>query len=621
MKTKVRKVDGPKLMHVENAESLSFKKQYIVFFAVMLLVMSIYVSRLWFLQVLRGEHYRYESQNNRIRTEDIEAPRGIIYDRNGVPIVENRPAYDLMLVREDVKDLPATIDAVARLCRCDPSDLFAVVKANRETPRFDPIRLVSDMDRDCLARVEAELVRLPGVEIEIEPKREYNFDGTAAHLIGYLSQITEAELKSGKYPGYYPGEDIGKMGVEAAFEKYLHGVRGHRQVEGDAIGRRVGLLEEQPPVAGHDLWLTIDMDAQRAAEAGLAGKAGALVAVDPNNGQVLAFVSTPTFDQEQFIKGLTEKEWLAMAKDPDHPMLNRVCGAAYPPGSTYKPYLALAALQCGVITPSTTFFCPGYLAFAGRDYHCWRKGGHGTIPVETALIESCDVFFYHTGLLLGVDRIAKYVKMFGLGQKTGIGLPGENAGLVPSSAWKKRVTGHPWEKGETLSISIGQGYDLATPLQMAMGYSAIANSGKLWTPYVVNKIEGMAPGQVPGAEPRLKREIPIDQKYFEVVQKALSEVVSDPRGTAHHLYDPALPIAGKTGTAQVVNLGHVTKGKAAAEKAKDDGWFVGWAPASDPKICVAAIVEHGGHGGTAAGPTVEAVMKAYLKVKSGTPPK
>lgn len=621
MKTKGRKVDGPKLIHVENAESLSFKKQYIVFFAVMLLVMSIYVARLWYLQVLRGQHYRYESQNNRIRIEDIEAPRGIIYDRNGVPIVENRPAYDLMLVREDVKDLPGTIDAVARLCRCDPTDLFAVIKANRETPRFDPIRLVSDMDRDCLARVEAELVRLPGVEIEIEPKREYNFDGTAAHLIGYLSQITEPELQSGKYPGYYPGEDIGKMGVEAAFETYLHGVRGHRQVEVDAIGRRVGLLEEQPPVAGHDLWLTIDMDAQRAAEAGLVGKAGAVVAVDPNNGQVLAFASSPTFDQEQFIKGLTEKEWLAMAKNPDHPMLNRVCGAAYPPGSTYKPYVALAALQCGAITPSTTFFCPGYLAFAGREYHCWRKGGHGTIAVETALIESCDVFFYHTGLLLGVDRLAKYVKMFGLGQKTDIGLPGENPGLVPSSAWKRQATGHPWEKGETLSISIGQGYDLVTPLQMAMGYSAIANSGKLWTPYVVQKIEGMAPGQVAGAGPRLERQIPIDPKYFELVQKALSEVVSDPRGTGHHLYDPAMPIAGKTGTAQVVNLGHVTQGKNAAEKAKDNGWFVGWAPASDPKICVAAIVEHGGHGGTAAGPTVEAVMKAYLKDKSAAPPR
>ncbi len=596
-------------MSLESAEALSFKKQYIVFFAVMLLVMMIYLARLWYLQVLCGQFYRYQSENNRIRVEDVVAPRGIIYDRNGVPIVENRPAYDLMIIREDVKDRNGTIEELARLCECNPSDLFAVLEANKSTPKFIPLRLVSDIDRDCLARVESELIRLPGVEIVIEPKREYNWDGTAAHLIGYLSQITEGELKSGKYPGYYPGEDIGKVGVEYGFEKYLHGVRGHRQVEVDAVGRRTRLLEEQPPVAGHDVWLTIDMDVQRTAESLLEGKAGAIVALDPNNGEVLAFASSPTYNQEKFIKGLSEHDWHEMAKDPGHPMLNRVCGAAYPPGSTYKPLVALGALQSGAINPSTTFLCPGYLSFAGRQYHCWRKGGHGTISVERALMQSCDVFFYHTGLLMGVDRLAEYVKMFGLGAKTGIGLPGENPGLIPTSAWKRRATGHPWEKGETISISIGQGYDLVTPLQMAVAYGAIANSGKLWRPFVVKRIEGMAKGEVQAAGPLLKLEIPVDPRWFALVQKALSEVVSDPRGTAHSLYDPAMPLAGKTGTAQVVGLG---RGKAGVNN-KDDAWFVAYAPASDPKICVAAIVEHGGHGGSAAGPLVKQVMAAYLK--------
>ncbi|MDR3556120.1 MAG: penicillin-binding protein 2 [Syntrophobacteraceae bacterium] len=611
MKTKGRKLDGPKLINLENAESVSFKKQYIVFFAVLLLVMMIYLARLWYLQALCGQYYRYQSENNRIRVEDVEAPRGIIFDRNGVPIVENRPAYDLMIVREDVKDLNGTIEELARLCECDPSDLFSIVDANKATPKFVPIRLVSDIDRDCLARVAAELIRLPGVEIEIAPKREYNWDGTAAHLIGYLSQITEGEMKSGKYPGYYPGEDIGKVGVEYGFEKYLHGVRGHRQVEVDAVGRRVRLLQEQPPVAGHDLWLTIDMDAQRTAESLLADKSGAIVAVDPNDGEVLAFASSPTFNQEKFIKGLSESDWMGLSKDPGHPMLNRVSGAAYAPGSTYKPLVALGALQAGAINPTTTFSCPGYMPFAGREYHCWRKGGHGTISVERALMQSCDVFFYHTGLVMGVDRLAEYVKMFGLGQKTGIDLPGENAGLIPTSAWKRRATGHPWEKGETISISIGQGYDLVTPLQMAVAYGAIANSGKLWTPYVVKRIEGMAPGEVKEAEPMLKRQIPVDQRWFELVQKALSEVVSDPRGTAHSLYDPAMPMAGKTGTAQVVGLG---RGRA-GQNDKDNAWFVAWAPAADPKICVAAIIEHGGHGGSAAGPLVKQVMMTYLKIK------
>lgn len=456
MKTKGSKLDGPKLVNLESAESLSFKKQYIIFFAIMLIVMMIYLARLWYLQVLGGQYYRYQSENNRIRVEDIEAPRGIIFDRNGVPIVENRPAYDLLLVREDVKDLDATVAELARLCGCDPSDLFAIVDAAKGTPKFVPIRLVSDIDRDCLARVEADLIRLPGVEIVVEPKRQYNWDGTAAHLIGYLSQITEKELKSGKYRGYYPGEDIGKMGIEWGFERYLHGVRGHRQVEVDAVGRRVRLLQEQPPVAGHDLWLTIDMDVQRTAESLLADKAGAIVAIDPNDGEVLAFASTPSFDQEKFIKGLTEKDWRTMAKNPTHPMLNRVCGAAYPPGSTYKPLVALGALQCGAITPSTTFQCPGYMTFAGRQYHCWRKGGHGTISVERALMQSCDVFFYHTGLKMGVDRLAEYVKMFGLGQKTGIGIPGENPGLIPTSAWKRRATGVPWQMGKRFPYPSGR---------------------------------------------------------------------------------------------------------------------------------------------------------------------
>ncbi|MDR3569311.1 MAG: penicillin-binding protein 2 [Syntrophobacteraceae bacterium] len=613
MKTKGRKLDGPKLINLESAESLSFKKQYIVFFAIMLLMMMVYLARLWYLQAICGQYYRYQSENNRIRVEDIEAPRGIIFDRNGVPIVENRPAYDLMLVREDVGDLDGTIKELARLCECDPADLFSIVEANKGSPRFIPIKLLSDMDRDCLARVEADLIRLPGVEIVIAPKREYNWDGTAAHLIGYLSQITEKEIKSGKYSGYYPGEDIGKIGVECAFEKYLHGVRGHRQVEVDAVGRRVRLLQEQPPVAGHDLWLTIDMDVQRTAESALAGKAGAIVAVDPDDGEVLAFASSPTFNQEKFIKGLSESDWTEMAKDPGHPLLNRVSGAAYPPGSTYKPLVALGALQCGAITPTTTFQCPGYLSFAGRQYHCWRKGGHGTISVERALMQSCDVFFYHTGLKMGVDRLAQYVKMFGLGAKTGIGLPGENPGLIPTSGWKKRATGVPWQMGETISISIGQGYDLVTPLQMAVAYGAIANGGKLWTPYVVNRVEGMAPGEVAGAGPRLKREIPIERSWFELVQKGLTEVVGEPGGTAHSLYDAAYPIAGKTGTAQVVGLGR--GGHKAGENDKDDAWFVGYAPASDPKICVAAIVEHGGHGGSAAGPLVKQVIMAYLKGK------
>ncbi|HYA41855.1 MAG TPA: penicillin-binding protein 2 [Syntrophobacteraceae bacterium] len=617
MNNERKKFDSLKLINWENAESASFQKQYILVWAIMLLLMMVYMVRLWYLQVIQGESYRYQSENNRIRLEDIAAPRGIIFDRNGVPIVENRPAYHLVIIREDISDLDATIRELARLCARNPDDFFSIIEADKAIPRFIPIRLASDLDRDCLARLEAQRVRLPGVEIEVEPKREYRWNTTAAHLMGYLSEITEAELKSEKYRGYYPGEDIGKVGIESAFEEELHGSRGGRQLEVDAAGRKVRLLEEHLPVAGRNLWLTLDMDLQKTAESLLEDKTGAIVAVDPTDGAVLAFACSPSFDQEKFVRGLSKDEWTALSKDPRHPLMNRGSGAAYPPGSTYKPFVALAALREGAITAASTFPCPGYLQFADRSYRCWKECGHGALSVERALIESCDVFFYQAGLKLGVDRLAQGVALFGLGEKTGIGLGGEQRGLIPTSWWKKQATGIPWQKGETISISIGQGFDLVTPLQMAMGYSAIANDGKLWQPYVVKRIEGGSANGIDEIKPKLKRRIAIEQRCFDLVKKALLGVVEDPRGTGHLICDPRIHIAGKTGTAQVVHVGQGVNRKLlerlAKSKDRDHAWFIGYAPASDPRICVAALVEHGGHGASAAAPLVRQVILAYLK--------
>ncbi len=617
METKGDKLDGLKLINWESSEAVSVQKQYILFCAVVVLITMIYLVQLWHLQVILGQSYRFQSENNRIRVEEIAAPRGIIFDRNGVPIVENRPAYHLVIIREDISDLEGTINELARLCERNPDEFFSIIEANKTTPKFVPLRLASDLDRDCLARIEAQRIRLPGVFIQLEPKREYKWNGMAAHLVGYLSEITEAELRSEKYQGYYPGEDIGKVGIESAFEEYLHGSRGGRQLEVDAAGRRVRLLEEDLPIAGRNLWLTLDMDLQKTAESMLEGKTGAIVAVDPTDGAVLAFACSPSFDQEKFIRGLTKDEWLALRNDPSHPLLNRGSGAAYPPGSTYKPFVALAALNEGVINPTSTFNCPGYLQFADRRYRCWKEHGHGSVAVERAIIESCDVFFYQTGLKLGVDRLAQYVTMFGLGERTGIGLQGEHPGLVPTSWWKKQTTGIPWQRGETISISIGQGFDLATPLQMAMGYAAIANDGKLWVPYVVKRIEGSSANEIDEIKPRLKRNIPIEQRWFDLVKKALAGVVEDPRGTGHLIMDPLIHIAGKTGTAQVV---HVAQGanrklleKLTKSKDRDHAWFVGYAPTSDPRICVAVIVEHGGHGASVAAPLAQKVIQAYLK--------
>jgi penicillin-binding protein 2 len=580
-------------------------------------VLVLYIFRMWHLQVLEGAKYRYQSENNRLRLEEIPAARGIIFDRNGNPLVENRPAYHLQIIREDVPDMEQTIAELARLCERNPEELFNVLELNKQVPKFLPLRLVSDLDRDSLARVEAHRVRLPGVFIQLEPKREYRWQGTATHLIGYLSEITEAELKSGQYPGYFPGEDVGRIGVESAFEKYLHGKRGGRQVEVDAIGRRIRLLDEVLPVAGKNIWLTIDIELQKVAESCLDGRVGAIVALDPNNGAVLAMASSPVFDQEKFIRGMKRDEWQALSRDRNHPLLNRVIGGTYPPGSTYKALVALAALKEGAVSPETAFFCPGYVEFADRKYRCWRDHGHGSMAMNMAIIQSCDVYFYQSGLRLGVDRLAHWVKAFGLGERTGIGLPGESPGLVPTSSWKKQAVGVPWQKGETLSIAIGQGFDSATPLQMALAYAAIANNGKLWQPYVVRRIEGHGADDVDEIRGKLKAQIPIEQRYFDVVKKGLLGVVESDQGTAHAIKDKSIPIAGKTGTAQVVQIAEGANrkllAKAAKEKERDHAWFVGYAPADNPKIVVAALIEHGGHGSSAAAPLVQKVITSYLR--------
>jgi penicillin-binding protein 2 len=620
MNRKPKESENLQLLNWEMAETSLLNRQYILVLGLMFGLLLIYALRMWHLQVLDGAKYRYQSENNRIRIEEISAPRGIIFDRHGNPLVENRPAYHVQLIREDVQDLDQTLRELARLCDRNPEDLFSLLETSKHVPKFLPVRVVSDIDRDCLARVEANRVRLPGVVIQLEPKREYRWNGTAAHLIGYLSEISEAELKSEGYQGYFAGEDVGRMGVENAFEKYLHGRRGGRQVEVDAIGRRMRLLDEVLPIAGRNLWLTIDIELQKVAEACLQDRVGAIVAMDPRDGAILAMASSPVFDQEKFVRGLKKDEWQTLSRDRTHPLLNRALSGAYPPGSTYKAFVALAGLKDGAVTPETPFTCPGFLQFADRKYRCWRDHGHGTVSMVNAIIQSCDVYFYQTGLKLGVDRIASTVKLFGLGQKTGIGLQGESPGLIPTSWWKKQALGVPWQKGETLSIAIGQGFDSATPLQMAVGYAAIANEGKLWQPYVVRRIEGHSLDEIDEFTGKLRWKIPIEARHFDIVKKGLLGVVEDQRGTAHAIKQKGFQIAGKTGTSQVVQMAEGVDRKALSratkEKNRDHAWFVAYAPANDPQIVVSVLVEHGGHGSSAAAPLAQKVISSYLNAES-----
>lgn len=620
----IRKPKAPKTLKLidwENTESALFSRQHLILLIFLFTILAVYLFRLWQLQVLNGATYRDVSENNRIRLEEIRAPRGLIYDRNGTPLVENRPAYHLMIVPEDVKDMDGTLEKLAALCGSDAEDFRKILKEKERERKFVPVRLMADLDRDCLARVEAQRLRLPGVFIQVEPKRSYKWNGTAAHLLGYLSEVSEDELKTERYAGYSAGEYVGKMGIEKAFEKYLHGLPGGRQVEVDALGRRLRLLDEVLPVPGRNIWLTIDLNLQRVAEECLDGLVGAIVAMDPGSGRVLALASSPTFDQEKFIRGLSREEWVQLSQDPLHPLLNRAIGSAYPPGSTYKPFVALAVLQEDLFRADQKVFCPGFLSFGNRRYRCWRHQGHGAVDLYQAIVQSCDVYFYTMGLKLGVDRIAHYARMFGLGEPTGLGIQPESGGLVPTSAWKKRVKGIPWQKGETLSIAIGQGFNLATPLQMTVAYAAIANGGTLWQPYVISRIEGNRLHGIEEFGGRVRRTIEIEDRYFTGIQDALRGVVQDRRGTAHAIETEGLEIAGKTGTAQVVRLPENVSRKMLENMAKgferDHAWFIGYAPARNPEIVVGVLVEHGGHGSSVAAPLARKVIAAYLGTGQG----
>ncbi len=611
------------LANWEGNEEGLFQRQYTLLIVFLALVLVIYVGRLWYLQVLHGANYRYQSEHNRIRFEEIPAPRGLIFDRYGVPLVENRPAYHLMLIREDIFDMDETLQRIAELTGKPVDELRKTVEAQRNQAKFVPIRLLSDIDRDCLARLEAWRLRLPGVFIRVEPKREYKWNKTAAHLIGYLSEISEKELRQKRYHGYSSGEDVGKIGVEKIFESYLHGKSGWRQVEVNAVGRRIRLLSETLPIPGRNIWLTIDAGLQREVESYLQGHIGAIVVVDPNQGSILAMASSPTFDQEMFVRGLDVDDWRKICTDPSHPLLNRAINATYPPGSTYKPIIALAALQEGVIRVNTKIFCPGFYRLGRRRYRCWKEVGHGWMNPHEAIVQSCDVFFYQVGLKLGVDRIAKYARMFGLGQRTHLGLYPEQPGLVPTSAWKKRTKGIAWQKGETLSVAIGQGFDLVTPLQMALVYAAIANGGTLWQPYLISRIEGSRPEELKEFGRKVRRKIPIAAKYFKFVQSGLKGVVAESHGTAKRIRLADIAIAGKTGTAQVVrmpeNISRRRLAQITKDHEKDHAWFVGYAPANHPKIVVSVLIEHGGHGSSAAAPLAQKVIKAYFQRQmSGT---
>jgi len=565
--------------------------------------------RLWFLQLLQGEEMQQRSEHNRIRLQDLPPWRGMILDHQGQVLVANRPSFELVVVLEDVGNIPILAGRLARLLRLDPQQLTAQLQ-NGKKAGLHQVRVRTDLAWEEMARIETFQPELPGVLIQVQPKREYRHKGMACHVLGYLGEISDTQLKGGKLPDYKMGDYLGKCGVELAWEKFLRGQRGSRRIEVDAYGRELGQLDRVVPSPGANIYLTLDNRVQREAEACLEGQEGAIVALDPKTGRVLALASSPTYSQEAFERGLTTQEWQKINRDKAHPLENRTLKGQYPPGSTFKIVMAVAGLEEKVITPGTIINCAGALPVGNHVFHCWRKRGHGPMNLHRAMVHSCDIYFYEVGRRLGIERINEWSRRFGLGAATGLDLDKELPGLAPSPTWKMARFHQPWREGDTISVSIGQGYNLTTPIQMARAVAAIANGGNVYKPYAVEKVESPAGEILYRAQPEVQSRLRASPATLEAVRESLVGVVND--GTAKAARLANIQVAGKTGTAQVVAIDRDNPKKKQARGKEDHAWFVAYAPADDPQVAVAVLVEHGGHGGEDAAPLARRVIKAHL---------
>jgi len=598
-------------------ENRLFLDRIIAAAVIMLLLISAVVAQLWHLQIQNHSHYTTLSNGNRIRLAPAPPTRGLIYDRNGVLLAENLPSYRLEITPEQVKDMDATLATLGKLINISDADLERFRSLIKRKRRFESVPLRFRLSDEELARVAVELHTLPGVDVVAHLNRHYPLGALTAHVVGYVGRINERELNRIDEANYSGTTHIGKTGVEKSYEKALHGKVGVRQLEVNAQGRTVRVLDTEPATPGDDLYLSLDADLQRTAEQAFGDHRGALVAIDPRTGEVLALVSRPSFDPNLFVNGIPAKDYSRLQHDPDRPLFNRALRGQYPPGSTVKPLMGLAGLEYGVTTVDHKVFCPGYYQLPGREhrYRDWKHGGHGVINLTNAIEQSCDVYFYDLANTLGIDRIHAFLSRFGFGDRTGIDLPGEQTGLLPSKAWKQRARKKPWYPGETLIVGIGQGFFTATPLQLASAMATLANNGKRFAPRVV-AAERLPDGKLKSLDVAPLPPVPVvRQSDWDAVRHGMEEVIYGLHGTARRLAKGAsYRFAGKSGTAQVFGIPQEERYDAdkIAERLRDHALFVTIAPLKNPKIAVAVIVENGGSGGAVAGPVARAVMDRYL---------
>ncbi len=592
------------------------KKRLLGAAAVILVFFGIIVLRLWTLQISSGKEYAQRAYSNRVREREVAAPRGHILDRKGKEIVTNRPSFNVVLIKEDSTNLGDVLTRLSPVLKMDVSELWGKIRKSAGSPKYLPVRLKEDIDWNTLAYLENHNHEFSGIRTEVQPVRVYHYGNLAANTLGYLGTISKKELEKADQKIYKGSDLIGKAGLEKLRESDLRGEKGIYYSEVNAKGFEQQLLKSIEPLPGREIHLTLDVDLQQIAESYMeAGeKSGAVVAMEVNTGRLLTVVSTPSIKIEDFVGGISVKNWKALLDNPKHPLINKVVQASYPPGSTYKMVTALAGLAKGVIDEDTVFYCPGHYRFGNRTYSCWKHSGHGPVNLKKAISQSCDVYFYQVGQRVGVDGLAEFARKLGLGKKTGVEMEHEKSGLVPTKEWKLKVKKRKWQEGETLSIAIGQGFDLVTPLQMCVMTATIANGGKVYRPKLVEKVIDPEGNIVENFKPEIVNELVGLDRFLKLIREGMEEVVQGKRGTARRVAIKNLRIGGKTGTAQVVKIAQYRhlKEENIPYRFRDHAWFTCFAPAEKPEIAVTVLVEHGLHGGSGAGPIARAVLKEYF---------
>ncbi len=581
---------------------------------VALALFALLLGRLYWLQVVQYEHFRTLSENNRLRIRTIRAPRGQILDRKGRPIAETQASFDLICSPIDVTGLEGEIRLLEEIVDFDPDETREKISAAKKANPYSGITVARDLRFEQVSVVEFNREALPGFSVLVEVKRSYPYGTSFAHVLGYVGEVSQDELDQSDDERLAMGDIVGKYGLERRMDEVLRGINGGRHVEVDAAGRDKRLVDEVPPRSGGVVYTTLDADIQKVAEEAMENRAGAVIAMVPKTGDILAFVSAPGFDPNVFSRGILKNEWQVLANDVRKPMQNKGLQGTYAPGSTVKPLVAMAALEEGIQDPKAIVRCPGYLQIGNRRFRCWREKGHGTVDMYKGIVQSCDVYFYTMGLRLGPDKIAKLEKDAGLGTITGIDLPGERSGLVPDTEWKRKVSKERWYDSERAILGIGQGAVHVTPLEMLAGYATLATGGEVMRPRIVRRIVPMD-GSAKEIPIQPLRKLPWKPENVDFIRRALAGVVND-YGTGGGAKLPGIEVGGKTGTAQVAAVkGKMIKSGDLPYELRDHAWFLGVAPVADPEICVVAMLEHGGHGGSAAAPIVKAVMQEYFRAK------